>query len=309
MNVSATKDVTKSNEKTSIFTTYEDSITLMHEGMYDDENPFHITSVGEIDYNIRFYVGAFGKHDAIFAHTKVNNASEEELTYGFNAAFFDLSNSLIAVFRQVITLKAREKTQLGGLYSEINPDEWEKITSYKFTVRKLLGPDENRISCAVKHFNELRSVQSSAFRNALALLKQDNLSGIELVDKLVSHKIWRNDFTSYIANKLKQIAPDEIKVNGMVIHLLPINDKTYRNDGNSERNLDKLLKNDKFYQSGRDSLYTSEQEYILGKKPSDNDRQKYKDASSIFYKYLTKTKEYSVVVNKWNRKVHEVCSK
>ncbi|MCU7928466.1 MAG: hypothetical protein KZQ97_18780 [Candidatus Thiodiazotropha sp. (ex Dulcina madagascariensis)] len=116
--------------------TYTGNITL-EKGDFFDKKPFTINHSSEVICSVKFFAGEFVGNEAIFAYTKVKNPTDSKLKYAFHVAFFDASENLIAVARHTTTLKPGVDTQLGGMYSEVKPEEWKNVTSYKFTVTKL----------------------------------------------------------------------------------------------------------------------------------------------------------------------------
>ena len=116
--------------------TYSGSISL-EKGSFFDDKPYTIKHGSEVDCTVKFFAGEFVGDEAIYAFTKVKNTTELKLKYAFHVAFFDASENLVATARHTTTLKPGEDTQLGGMYSEIQPEEWKNVTTYKYTITKL----------------------------------------------------------------------------------------------------------------------------------------------------------------------------
>ena len=116
--------------------TYDGTI-ILEEGSFFDDKPFTIQYSGEVECTVKFFAGEFVGDEAIYAFTKVNNTTDKKLKYAFHVAFFDDSENLVAVARHTTTLSPGEDTQLGGMYSEIQPGEWRNVTRYKYTITKL----------------------------------------------------------------------------------------------------------------------------------------------------------------------------
>lgn len=116
--------------------TFNGPVSLATGNAHDDKEPV-IEFAGDISFSVKLYVGDFAGDDAIFAYTRVRNASDTERRYAFYAAFLDADGNLIAASRHTTTLKPGVDTQLGGLYSEVSAGQWKSVASYKFTVTEL----------------------------------------------------------------------------------------------------------------------------------------------------------------------------
>ena len=116
--------------------TYTGEIVLAPGTFYDDK-PATIKHEGDISYTVKLYVDDFVGNEAIFAHTEVENNSKETGIYVFYAAFLDSNGDLVAACRHRTTLRPGQHTQLGGMYAEVSPDEWKRVSVYKLKVTKL----------------------------------------------------------------------------------------------------------------------------------------------------------------------------
>ena len=116
--------------------TYSGAIKLERGAFFEERKP-EIEYAGDIEYTVTFFVDEFIDSEAIYAYTRVKNPTTEMLKVVFYAAFLDADGNLVATSSHSTKLTPGVETQLGGLYSEVADGEWEKVTSYKYTVTRL----------------------------------------------------------------------------------------------------------------------------------------------------------------------------
>ncbi len=166
--------------------------------------------------------------------------------------------------------------------------------------------------CALEQYEKFVTLQNQSFTDALAMMKKSDSANYEKVKDFVTYRKKFNSFYLYVAGKLAKEHKDLLSYKSGISRL--VKDRRRIVGGDKLAYVwDDVLGDDERYKKEAAEI-RSQQNHFLYFKPKSNkpedmaNAKAFKDASTVFNRYLDKTEQMETIKATYSKTAEELCA-